>query len=159
MNERQMIERMKNNRVCWAGLTEEERDFLAAHQKDVGRYCGKNQGVVNEGTYALLVDCVADDWVFCLRPDYEPEPAKPAMDWREYAVEPELFSGDWCIIGKHSASASYTYLDHAPRMQGFGGTQYRMPGGTLTTFIGRLPLCYDEGPATPVKVRFWEVAG
>ncbi len=81
---------------------------------------------------------------------------KPRMVWQEYAVVPELFSDDWCIEGKHSASASYTYLDNAPRMQGFGGTKYRRPDGTLTEFLPFTNSATDDGPATPVKVRFWE---
>ncbi len=249
MNERELIRWAKTNCVCWAGLTPEQREFLERHKKDVGRYFGYDDEMMQatgvdmtcSGVGSIRIPPIAgcDGYVFRLRPDYEPEPelrwyvnrqthqvvhasdavssrwlevtpeyanylrkslgdgwelrmgkvgdvaisrwgghhvtlncdlkdvsaddrgirwvkVKPRMGWREYRVEPELFSGDWCIVGKHSASASYTYLDNAPRIPGFGGTQYRRPNGTLTDYVATLVFMTDEGPATPVKVRFWE---
>ncbi len=150
MNERELIRWAKTNCVCWAGLTSEQREFLERHKENVGLYAGPGFECLHEGDYKLppREGCWGD--TYRLRPDYEPEPEKPRMGWREYAVNEH---GESYYVQMHGGTYA---LDAMPRVKGFGGTQFRLPNGPLTDYVATLVFMTDEGPATPVKVRFWE---
>ncbi len=150
MNEQELIAWAKDNNMCWNGLTAEEREFFERHGNDVGQYYGVGLECVNVGNCAVPPHPVYDDMVFRLRRDYEPEPVKPAMGWREYVVELDK------IVNEYWVPEKGLLLSGIINNPGFGGTQYRMPDGNLTAFIGCLPNTHGDGPAIPVKVRFWE---
>ncbi len=150
MNEREMIAWAKTNCVCWAGLTPEQRGFFERHKKDVGRYFGKGQECESVGRLVMPPMSGHYGIVPRLRPDYEPEPEKPRMGWREYEVKTSKY-GFYAVPAKGGRD-----LSRCIDSPGFGGTQFRLPNGPLTDYVATLVFMTDEGPATPVKVRFWE---